>query len=210
MSDYLIRTDKAEKKMRIVRLGNLGSQNELVGMIYTDFNLYQGMRNISKEEIVDSHGKKLAVMRLFGDTDMISVANNDGILSAFSNDQNYTENGIVMPYRKFSRPQILERPEYSHLDRLGVTHAYFLDERSCISKIFCYERNGEISGIITERDDTKDDIRNASGLTVEQTSRSNIRHSIGQDDYTAALKGLSLMLAQKIEDQDYIFEFIRK
>jgi hypothetical protein len=179
MRDYLIRTEREGKKTHIVRLG---SPNENVGMIYTDFNFYQGVRDLSIEDVVNSKNKRIARVSLFGDRDLISVGNKQGELSAFSRDQEYTENGVVIPYRKLTRTQLLERPEYEALEDLGVTHAYFLAEKSDLSQVLCYEKDGEISGVVSAK----------------------------KDSDLVALKGLSLVLAQKIEDQDYIFEFVRK
>ena len=179
MRDYLIRTDRETKKTHIVRLG---TPNESVGMIYTDFNFYQGMRDIALEDVVDLQNIKIARVKLFGDKDLIDVRNKQGELSAFSRDHEYTENGVIIPYRKLSKTQLLERPEYTVLEEMGITHAYFLAEKSDLSQVLCYEREGELSGVVTAK----------------------------KDSDLVALKGLSLVLAQKIEDQDYIFEFVRK
>jgi len=55
-------------------------------------------------------------------------------------------------------------------------------EESDISRVLCYEKNRMLSGVITTR----------------------------QSDDLSALKGISLVLAQKIENQDYLFEFMKE
>ena len=71
---------------------------------------------------------------------------------------------------------------YKGLEKLGRTHAYFLGEKSSLSHIFCFEKDGDFSGIIYSK----------------------------KSDDENALRGLTLVLAQQIENQDFIFEFIKK
>ena len=65
---------------------------------------------------------------------------------------------------------------------MGLTHAYSLGDRSSLSQVFCFEKDVNISGIIYAR----------------------------EPDNFSALKGLTLVIAQRIEEQDFIFEFMRK
>ena len=76
----------------------------------------------------------------------------------------------------------MSRPEYKALEGTGLAHAYFLGDSSSLSQVFCFEKDADISGVIYARE--PDDI--------------------------SALKGLALVIAQKIEEQDFIFEFMRK
>ena len=65
---------------------------------------------------------------------------------------------------------------------MGLTHAYFLGELSSLSQVFCFEKGSDLSGIVYAKE--SDDI--------------------------SALKGLSLVLAKRIENQKFIFEFMKR
>ena len=180
MAQYLIRTNKDEKKTHILRVG---APVELAGTIYTDFNLRLGNRDISAEDIVNPlSNKSIARVQLWEHGNIISVKSKRKELSTYTQNGEYKEEGIVIPYRKMTRDILLSRPEYKTLEEMGITHAYFLGDRSLLSQVFCFEKDSNISGVI---------------------------HSREADD-VSALKGLALVLAQKIEDQEFVFEFMKK
>ncbi len=180
MSEYLIKTNKDEKKTHILRVG---TPTEIVGMIYTDFNLGLGNRYISKEDIVNpSSNKSIAEVQLYPHGNIVSIKSKGKDISTYTQDGEYKEEGIVLPYRKIVKDVLLSRPEYKKLKDLGVTHAYFLSDKSALSQVFCFEKDADISGVIYAR----------------------------ETDDVSALKGLALVLAQRIENQEFVFEFMKK
>ena len=180
MIEYVIKTDKKDKRTHILRAG---TQTTRLGMIYTDFNLSPETREILTEEIIDPRtNKAIADIRLYNHGNIISVNSKRKELSAMTQFDEYKEDGIIVPYRRLTKAVLLSKEEYKTLEEIGITHAYFLGEKSPISQVFCFERDGDISGVVYSRDSND----------------------------TNALKGLTLVLAQRIEEQDFIFEFIRK
>lgn len=180
MAQYLVRTDKNEKKTHLLRVG---TPAKVAGILYTDFNLQLGNRDITSEDIVNPlSNKSIARVELYQHGNVVSVRSKRKELSAYTQDEEYKEAGIIIPYRKMSKDVLLSRPEYIALEEMGLTHAYFLGDRSSLSQVFCFAKNSDISGVIYSR----------------------------ESDDTSALKGLSLVLAQRIEDQEFIFEFIKK
>jgi len=77
---------------------------------------------------------------------------------------------------------LLSRQEYKALEEMGLTHAYFLGYESSLSQVFCFEKDTDISGVIHAR----------------------------EADDVSILKRLALVLAQRIEDQEFVFEFMKK
>lgn len=179
MAQYLVRMDKDEKKTHILRVG---TPVEVAGMIYTDFNLGLGNRNISTEDIVNPlSNKSIARVQLYQHGNIVAVNSKRKELSAYTQNREYKEGGIIIPYRKMAKDVLLSRQEYKALGDMGLTHAYFLGDISSLSQVFCFEKDTDISGVIYTR----------------------------ETDDVSALKGLALVLAQKIEDQEFVFEFIR-
>lgn len=180
MAQYLIKTDKDEKKTHILRIGN---PIESAGLIYTDFNLVPENRDIATEDIVNLlSNKTIAHIHLYKNGNVISVNSRRKELSAYTERGEYKEDGIIIPYRRIAKDVLVSRPEYKTLEEMGVIHAYFLGGRSALSQVFCFEKDGNLSGVVNTKE--RDDV--------------------------AALKGLTLTLAQKIEDQEFIFEFMKK
>ncbi len=180
MTQYLVRTDKDEKKTHILRVG---TPAEVAGILYTDFNLNLGNRDITPKDIVNPlSNKSIARVELYQHGNIVDVRSKRKELSAYTQNGEYKEGGIIIPYRKMAKDVLLSRPEYKALEEMGLTHAYFLGDRSALSQVFCFSKDSNISGVI---------------------------HSREPDD-TSALKGLSLVLAQRIEDQEFIFEFMKK
>ena len=180
MIEYIIKTDKKDKKTHILRAGTPTTR---LGMIYTDFNLSPETREILTEEIIDPKtNRAIAEIRLYNDGNTISVNSKRKELSAMTQFGEYKEVGVVVPYRRLTKAVLLSKDEYKALEGMGITHAYFLGGRSPISQVFCFERESDISGVVYSKDSNDDN----------------------------ALKGLALVLAQRIEKQDFIFEFMRK
>ena len=180
MVQYLIRTNKDEKKTYILRVG---TPAEIAGVIYSNFNLNLGNRDISTEDIVNPlSNKSIARVELNQHGNVVAVKSKRKELSAYTPNGEYKEEGIIIPYRKIAKNILLSRPEYKSLEEMGLTHAYFLGDRSSLSQVFCFEKDADISGVVYARE--SDDI--------------------------SALKGLALVIAQRIEQQDFIFEFMRK
>jgi len=180
MIEYLVKTDKQDKKTHILRVGNPITR---LGMVYTNFNLLPKIRDISKEDIINPNtNKEIGEIRLYNEGNIISVKSKRKELSALTQFGEYKENGVIVPYRKLTKAVLLSKKEYKTLEEMGVTHAYFLGDKSPLSHIFCFEKDGNFSGVIYAK----------------------------EPDDNNALRGLTLALAQKIEDQDFIFEFIRK
>jgi len=180
MIEYLIRTNREERKTHLLRVE---TPSEVAGLIYTDFSLNPGDRDILLEDVVNPlSNKAIAQVKLYQNGNIISVHSKRKELSAFTNSGEYKENGIIIPYKKMIRDTLLSRPEYKSLNEMGVTHAYFLGDKSNLSQVFCFEKDGNTSGVIHTKE------------------RNN----------NIALQGITLALAQKIENQDFIFEFIKK
>lgn len=180
MNQYLARTDKEKKKTYILKVGNT---QELEGVIYTDFNLRLGNRDISAEDITNPKtNKMIAQVELYKEGNIVSITSKRKELSAYTQNGDYKEDGIIIPYKRVAKDVLLSRTEYRQLKEMGLTHAYILGDTSPISQIFCFEKDSDICGIIYA----------------------------GKDDNMSALKGLSLVLAQRIEDQEFLFEFMKK
>lgn len=180
MAQYLIRTDKDEKKTYLLRVR---TPVEIAGILYTDFNLELGNRDITSEDIVNPQSnKEIARVELYQHGNVVAVRSKRKELSAYTQDGKYKEGGIIIPYRKMTKNVLLSRPEYQRLEEIGLTHAYFLGDTSALSHVFCFEKDSDISGVI---------------------------HSRESDD-DSALRGVSLVLAQRIKNQEFIFEFMKK
>ncbi len=180
MAQYLVKTNKDEKRTYILRVG---TPTEIAGIIYTDFNLNLGNRDISTEDIVNPlSNKSIARVELYQHGNIVAVRSKRKELFAYTQNGECKEEGIIIPYRKMVKDVLLSRLEYKALEEIGLTHAYFLGDRSSLSQVFCFEKDSDVSGVI---------------------------HSREPDDLSA-LKGLSLILAQRIEDQEFIFEFMKK
>lgn len=179
MAQYIIRTDKNRRHTYILKAGD---HAETIGMAYTDFHLRPGNRDISSEDIVEPlSNKTIAQARLHQEGNIIAVSLKGKEISAYTKQGEYKENGIIIPYRKMMKDVLLSRQKYEALKNAGLTHAYFLGENSSLHQVLCFEKDSDISGIIQAK---------------------------GADDISA-LKGLSLVLAQRVENQEFIFEFMR-
>ena len=180
MAEYLIRTDNQERKTHVSRVG---TPAEVAGLVYTDFNLKLGNRGIASEDVVNPlSDKAIAQIHLYQNGNVIYVNSRRKELSAFTENGDYREDGVIIPYRRMAKDVLLARPEYKALEEMGGTHAYFLGDMSSLSQVFCFAKGSDISGVI---------------------------HSREADD-VSALKGLTLVLAQRIEDQEFLFEFVKK
>jgi hypothetical protein len=152
-------------------------------MIYTDFNLNLGNRDISVEDIVNPiSSKSIASVQLYQQGNIVAVNSKGKELSAYAQNREYKEEGIIIPYKRMAKDILLSRQEYKSLEEIGLTHAYFLESKSSLSQVFCFEKDADISGIIHAR----------------------------EADGVSALKGLALVLAQRVEDQEFVFEFMKK
>jgi hypothetical protein len=146
MAQYLIRTDRVDKKTHILIVSDPA---ESAGVIYTDFNLVPGNRDIGSEDVVNPlSNKSIAQIRSYQNGNIISVNSRRKELSAFTEHGDYKEDGIFVSYRKMARDVLLSRPEYKSLEEIGITHAYFLGDRSTLSQVFCFKKDGNISGLV--------------------------------------------------------------
>ena len=180
MAEYLIRTDKEERKTHIIRVVRPA---EIAGLIYTDFKLQSGNRDINLEDVVNpASNTRIAQVHLYEKGNIISVTARGRELCAVTLGEEYREEGVIIPCRMLPKEVLLAGQHYQELAGLGVTHAYFLGNNSAISQVFCFERDGNISGVV---------------------------HTKEQDD-TSALKGLALTLLKRIKTQEFIFEFMRR
>lgn len=177
--EYIIRTTKADKKTHI-----MVPEKPVIGIgkIYTDFLLNPGSRDIDFEEIVDYSNSLIGNIRIYSNGELVSVNQGRKKLGSLSLQGEYRENGVIVPYRRISKTILLGNQNYKPLEERGLSHAYFFDEQSSLTSVFCFEKEGEISGVVDAR----------------QSSEEN------------ALKGLLFVLAKRLEAQDFIFEFIRK
>ncbi|MEI7719044.1 MAG: hypothetical protein WCI72_04200 [archaeon] len=180
MAQFLIRTSSEEKKTHLVRVGNPAERR---GIIYTDFKFALGIRDVSQEEVIDPvTNKAIGNVRLYKNDKILGVYSHNKEIATFTSQGEYTENGIVIPYKKMTQEVLLARPEYKFLEQMGITHAYFLGDGSSLSQVFCFQKGEDISAIVDSKD----------------------------TEYDSALKGLLLAITKRIEDQDFIFEFMKK
>ena len=180
MSRYLIRTDKGERKTQIVRMEN---PLEKVGLIYTDFLLKPKGRDITKEDIVDPEtNQPLGQVRLYGKNNLIVVRFEGKDIATLDRKGVYKENGEELPFRKYDAQNLLSE-KYAKLREMGLDHAYSLGKKSQLSHIFCFEKDNSLASIVFDRNGSR-------GIGI-------------------ALNGLALSLAKRLENQDYVFEFLK-
>ncbi len=178
MTDYLIRTDIEHKK---TFLAKLGTSNKLIGTIYTEFLVSRTRRDITIEDVVNSDLKLIANIHLLNKNNYVELLRKRKTLSAFTKDKQYFEDGKQVPYKMVSKTELLINPTYASLKELGITHAYFLADQSVISNIFCYEKDENISAIV----------------------------SVKKDEDDVALRSIPLFLSERIMKQEYVFSFIK-
>lgn len=180
MEKFLIRTNKNEKRTYIAKAGNLV---KLIALTYTDFKPRLGIsKDITDEEIINPENKKpLAHIQLYQDNDLITIRQKRENLFSIKDNGTYEENGKKIAIRKVNRAMLPKEECYTKMASLGLTHAYFIDN-SPLSIVYCFEREGDISGIVYSKD-------------------SSIESVLG---------GLALVLAKRIEDNELIFKFMKK
>jgi len=190
MTQYIIRTDREERKTHILRLDSRKDREEKdkverIGLIYTDFILREGMRDISAEDVVNPINKKvLARVNLLKGSKLISLGKFRE-LASIDECGVYTERGKAVPYRKVSRESLLAMQGYENLEgKEFLTHAYFLgkESSSSLSQVLCFEKEGNLASIVESKND---------GIVFPLIS-------------------LPLVFYQRIKDQDFIFRFMRK
>ncbi len=186
MTQYLIRTE--DDGTHILKLGE---NPKRLGFIYTDYYLQPDSRDISLEDILDPKKRKvIAQARLYDKKDYLSIMRKKrwgrmDPVASFNRKGEYQENGKVIPFRKVLRKALLKKEEYKGLEEMGVTHAYFVEHPSPLTQVFCFERDGKVSGTVHTRESSEDDL-------------------------VIALKGFTLVMAQTIENQDYIRAFMKE
>ncbi len=179
--NYVVRTNKTEKKTYLARIKE--GKPECLGVIYTDFSLFPGIRDISHEEVVDPYTKKsIGVIELYGRGKLISVFQSRKWgrrreVASFGEDGKYWERKKIIPYKKIPAAAF---DAQEHNRESGLKHAFSL-EKSLLSQVFCFEKDGELSGIVQAK----------------------------EDSIPAILSGLVLVLAERIQNQEYVFEFLR-
>ena len=169
MNRYLIRTDREENKTQILKLGN---PVERIGLIYTDFILRPGTRDITKEEIVDPEtSKSIGQVRLYRKDDLIVVRFGGKDVVVIDREGTYTENGEKIPFRRYDVKDLTSE-RYSKLIEMGLDHAYSLGDKSQLSHIFCFGKDNSLASVVFGRS--------------------------GSEGTEVALKGLGLSLSKRI------------
>jgi len=180
MNRYLIRTDKDERKTLIVRMGN---PLERVGLIYTDFLLRQGNRDITREDIVNPEtSKPIGQVRLYRKDNLIVVRFDGKDIAILDRNGTYNEDGEEVPFRRYDARNLTSE-KYQRLREMGLDHAYSLGQKSQLSHIFCFEKDNSLASLVFSRD--------------------------GNEGTQTALTGVALSLARRIENQDYVYEFLK-
>lgn len=179
MTDYMLRTDANEKKTTIVRLGDTP---QTVGMIYTDFLLQPSSRDISLEDVIGQKRKVIARIRLFTEEDILISVESMGIIKKRLGAINGTKQYIERGKLVPYRRLSREalRSTYPGGEEIGITHGYELDPSSQYTRIICCSRESNLAGIIQTR-----------------------------NQGASFLPAIPLVLLDRIESQDYVFEFIR-
>lgn len=179
MTQYVVRTKEGR-----TYLGKLDDGMQLLAFTYTDYHLLPDTRDISLEDIVEPKKKKaIARATLYRKKNYLTIDRKRQSLAAVTRKGEYFEDGEAIEIEKIPAKELLKKEEYKDLERMGLTHAYFVKKPSPISEVFCFEKNGDISGTIS------------------------IRKS-KEDDLTLALKGFALVMAKRIEDQEYLRAFM--
>jgi hypothetical protein len=183
MAEYIIKTDSNAKKTYLV--SSLEEKPEVIGLIYTDFLFYKGIRDITQEEIVDPKTKKpIGKVKLYTLDSIISVMPK-GILKAelvsFSQEGEYKESGKIIPIRKVASQIVLAKPEYKNLANSGLIEAYGFAKDSLLDEMFCFEKGDDLSAVVHTK----------------------------KEDLDSALTGLVLALSRRIERQEYLFNLFR-
>ena len=91
---------------------------------------------------------------------------------------------------------------------MGISHAYFLGDKSSLSSVFCFERGKDLSGVVYSKDSETNTGQKSNDFSPVSPNPKQTFEGFG--DIQTALKGLALVLAQRIGEQEYIFEFMRK
>lgn len=192
---YLIRTDKIERKTYIISIGNSEKKDDeisrvenpkRIGLIYSDFLLYPDSKDLLSEEIIDSVSEKpIARLNVYEGNYAIrlTLAKKNRELASLDKNWIYRENGSEIPMKKIPKTILLKKSGYEKLENSGLLHAYILGEKSSLEKVFCYEKDGDVSGVVYTKG-----------------------NDIGLD---TPLKGLALVLAKRIEEQEFIFGLLR-
>jgi len=180
MAKYLIRTNGRERKTHITGLGN---SSERLGLVYTDFLLRPENRDITKEEVIDPlTNKSIGEIRLNWKGNLIVIRSNGKNICTINEKGEYHEEDKRIPFRRYGKKDLMSE-KYERLRNMGLDYAYSLGENSTISHAFCFERDGDLASVVFGKNE-----------------------DVNIND---ALKGLGLSLFKRVEDQDYVFEFVR-
>ena len=182
MTEYLIRTSHAEKKTYLIK--NDAKDFKYMGIIYTDFLLNPGTRDISLEDIADPKTNKTLAQLQLGKTDRITVYSKGKEIAAYAKNDEYRENGTIITYTRTPKSLIISRQEYKHLEEMGLTHVFYFQGESSLGHVLCFEKDKNLAGLVYAKE--------------------------REDELSQALRGLVLVLASRIESQEYILEFLRK
>jgi len=179
MERYLIKTDREEKKTHIFSVGN---GTERIGLVYTDFLVREGMRDITNEEIVGPDNRPIGSVELHRKNNLVSVRSGGKVVAAVEMDGAYREDGDKMKMKEYGLPS-LDSERYAKLREMGLTHAYGLEKKSALSHLFCFERDGNLASTIMGKGE--------------------------EGCVDGAFKGMALAIKKRIEDQEFVFEFIK-
>ncbi len=94
--------------------------------------------------------------------------------------KDYHEHGKLVSLKEVKRPWLLSNGYEDYQDE-GITHGYFLPQSSNLERVICFEKEGELSAIIESK----------------------------KDEIDAVLIGLTLALYSRIEQQEYVFGFLK-
>ncbi|MBI5065600.1 hypothetical protein HZA97_05170 [Candidatus Woesearchaeota archaeon] len=185
MSKYIIRTDGEEKKTHIYA----AESGKELGVVYTDFTTSREQRDIRLEDILNPKtNKKIGRIELFVKDEIAVVRRKKLIdfskkgIASLKKDETYKEEGKEVEVVRLPAAVLLRNEKYKQFDKMGLTHAYFLDG-SPIEQVFCFLMDGNVSGIV---------------YTKETGS-----------DVNTALKALPLVLQDRLMQQEYVFELFR-
>ena len=149
--------------------------------MYADFILKANSRDIKREDIIDMDtNKPIGQIRLFNRDGIISVRFRSKEVASIDREETYKENGNKIKIQRYDS-DVLTSEKYDGLREMGLDHAYSLGKKSNIAYVYCFEREENLAGVVIGRDDESEE---------------------------APFKGLALTLAKRIENQDFINEFL--
>ena len=175
MANYLIKTDKESQRTFIF---DMAKKQQLIGSVYTDFDLLRTKKEIRKEDIVDSNLKPIAQIEIFTGDDIIRISKYFKEISSLNQNWKYKENSNIISFNKHNIEQ-LKDPSLESLKNQGLVNLYTFPKTSVLQQVACFEQNGDLAGLVQGRNGD-------SGLEV-------------------ALAGFPFVVGKRVELQEYIY-----